>query len=574
MSAWFFPRTPAPQAPTFIFPKILNCIWLGTVFENDNDRANVINWKHKHPHYEVIVYIDSCTFDHTSPETIKKVQELIHWAKENDILIRDVGVNPADEIVKLGIDDHSYLIDDCLSKSYYFDESAGQYPNYAAASDILRIEILYRFGGIYFDVGDVFPGDKPMDELLSKTDFLFAYESGGISNDILASVAYGDVITELRTAIYESYTLFYFPRPEKDISIPDHRKDILHIIGNPAAEDSQYLYDYRNPLRTAESKFYRKDVGMFLAGPGAIQNFIQSKYDDLFYFSFPQKYYSKPQEQCGSWYNLKMTKENFLSWIRNVFVFLLIGDVNNILIKQYFTNIGISNTLIFSLSNIINMARQQSEREKKEIGEESVELIDLAVKIDRFLLTAAKLWDEYVKEYSGERKCYLYNPYLTLLTSVFFHKHVYFGGKIMHNFNLKEKKHFIVEKLSAISLEEINENYFKEMMGDFNYNQRVNFIEDHREVIGFEMQDSPEKKEKIFAFACKLGQILINEKSLNFTAYFFKERDRYLADIHKITDWLDSINESDITKENVFAFIQNNGLVDLEQNTVARIVCR
>lgn len=95
-------------------------------------------------------------------------------------------------------------------KQFYDDELTGQYRNLAAASDLLRVEILQEEGGIYIDAKDMLPGNPILEHF--KLSYGFAYHDcgyGKLNNDLMASIPHGTIISEYRKQIIENYKNLY-----------------------------------------------------------------------------------------------------------------------------------------------------------------------------------------------------------------------------------------------------------------------------------------------------------------------------------------------------------------------------
>ena len=142
---------------TNIIPNKLHAVWLGKMLDKEG-RKNIIDWKKKNMAYKVNLWIDSSTYN---KEDRPAFISLLNWAEENRISICDINPKPKSKIARACYVNRADIYEKMIFREYYDDEITGQYPNYAAASDMLRACILYIDGGIYFDARDVNP-QKPL----------------------------------------------------------------------------------------------------------------------------------------------------------------------------------------------------------------------------------------------------------------------------------------------------------------------------------------------------------------------------------------------------------------------------
>lgn len=299
-------------------PNKIHAVWLGNVL-NEMGRINLAHWKEKNKDHQVYLWIDSSLFS-SEHKKEDNYQTLINWAKKNNIILADLALDAkkSDEVVQ----GKSDFLNRMLSQEYYLDEINGRYKNLAAASDILRAEILYQMGGIYIDVKDIFPGEEKLDQLEAKFGFLHhMLEDSSVNNDLLASIPKGTIIKAYRDAIQANYEELY--KKKNKLQLYAHR--------NP---------QYASPLKYAGSN-PRKQSTLELSGPGAMDKVLRDfqgfgipipeaknqKLDNE-NVSFPKKSFKIPPEQAGSWYDAKADQklENVMPIFRNY-------------IKIYFNNL-------------------------------------------------------------------------------------------------------------------------------------------------------------------------------------------------------------------------------------------
>lgn len=271
-------------------PNKMHAIWLGSLLD-EKGRENVAAHARKNPSKTMNLWIDSSLY----PGGVRfkessEFKEFQRWAHANRVLIRDV--NDQDKDMRAGM----------LSKEFYDDEIQGTYRNLAAASDILRLEILLREGGIYFDAKDVFPG--PMNfpkKMQAPVGFLIHWhdEMASINNDILASEAGGEIIKRVREAVHQNYRELY--------------------------ADSRKLRAHRDPSYTSpefwSGKNSRKLSTLEVSGPIAFAKILFEINQDskglgklasaysLEATNVPSEFYNTPPHTLGSWMDHKSEHE-------------------------------------------------------------------------------------------------------------------------------------------------------------------------------------------------------------------------------------------------------------------------
>ncbi|KTD32643.1 putative teichoic acid biosynthesis protein [Legionella moravica] len=265
-----------------IIPKKLHAIWLGGILK-EAGKKNIVEWKTKNPDYEANVWIDSSTYlVGDSPEAMKQKEEyeqFKEWANANQINIIDINPNATDAdpaVIK-----RPELFTGMNSAKYYLDELKDPGSNYAAASDILRTEILYHEGGVYFDAEDVFPR-KPLGQLNAQQGMLCRIWGGNytVNNDAMASIPQGKLINQLRDVIQKNYDELY-------------------------SKDKRYLTAHRfaNLFSFRTNNGDRKNSTIMTSGPGALRQVIGYE----------------PTSQLKLHFSLIDADEQALSWLDNNF---------------------------------------------------------------------------------------------------------------------------------------------------------------------------------------------------------------------------------------------------------------
>ncbi|MCC5015339.1 MULTISPECIES: glycosyltransferase [unclassified Legionella] len=270
----------------YIIPNKLHAVWLGKVLDKE-DRSNILAWSSKNKDYESNLWIDSSTY---APEAKPELMELLSWAKKNNIKLCDVNPNPPWKIKHANYIRRPDVYERMIYRPYYDDEIAGQYPNFAAASDMLRATILDTDGGVYYDARDMPPG-KPLPKLFkAKNDFLFHSYLGTYNNDLLAAAPGSVDLHNYMESIKENYRRLY--------------------KGSPPL-----LEAHRNPNREAVSSGFsaRRSSTINVSGPLALVNSLKKAYRDwtdaLHLCSFPQAYYTQPPTQDVSWFDPNLLED-------------------------------------------------------------------------------------------------------------------------------------------------------------------------------------------------------------------------------------------------------------------------
>ncbi|MBA3535909.1 MAG: hypothetical protein H0T84_04770 [Tatlockia sp.] len=294
-------------------PKKLHAIWLGGILEQPC-KKNIEDWKNKNPDYEMNVWIDSSTYlSGNNEESQRQKDQYIqfkNWATLNKITINDINPHPQDSDQNLI--NRSEIFNEIPSKKYYLDELRDPGSNYAAASDILRVEILYREGGVYFDARDVYPAD-PLGTLNVSEEGILVRGWGNnsirsINNDLMASIPAGKIISAYRQAIKENYDVLY-SQDEKYLS----------------AHRFQQLASFR--LKKQD----RRQSTMKLTGPTLLKNIVVELRARII---FPEQTWATPHQQASSWYNRDInTLDKFSQNLRlNIIEYfnLIIENNNNL----------------------------------------------------------------------------------------------------------------------------------------------------------------------------------------------------------------------------------------------------
>jgi hypothetical protein len=110
-------------------PKLMNFIWIGDDFKNERFRANIARWIEKNPEFTRVIWTDNR----------KMSDETLLWCRSNGIHL-------------VHIDDVFAGKNKMVCDEHYRLERQRLPACWGGASDILRYNILDRFGGAYIDV--------------------------------------------------------------------------------------------------------------------------------------------------------------------------------------------------------------------------------------------------------------------------------------------------------------------------------------------------------------------------------------------------------------------------------------
>ncbi|MBA2656158.1 MAG: hypothetical protein H0U70_04145 [Tatlockia sp.] len=311
-------------------PKKLHAIWLGGILEQ-SCKKNIEDWKFKNPDYEMNVWIDSSTYlSNNSEESRRQNEQYIqfkNWASLNKITINDINPYPQDSDQNLI--NRCEIFYEMPSKKYYLEELRDPGSNYAAASDILRVEILYREGGVYFDAKDVFPVN-PLGILeVSEEEGILVRGWGNNSirstnNDLMASIPAGKIISAYRQAITENYADLY-------------------------SKDEKYLRAHRfQQLASFRLKKHDRRLStMKLTGPTLLKNILVQLRPQII---FPEHTWTTPHQQASSWYNKDInTIDKFSQNLR-----LNIIEYFNLIIENTKNLDNINQSLLLRFKQAIN----------------------------------------------------------------------------------------------------------------------------------------------------------------------------------------------------------------------------
>ncbi|WP_419420468.1 TcdA/TcdB catalytic glycosyltransferase domain-containing protein [Legionella sp. D16C41] len=296
--------------PGFLpIPNAIHAVWLGKPPSSDV-LNNVRDWKVKNPTFDARLWIDSSTY--TEDERLNDLPKLLKWAKENKVIICDISLPKEASKDNLVGEQELYLA--MPGKQFFDDEISGEYRNLAAASDILRAEILYKYGGIYIDAKDMFPNAPiPQD---FKLKFGFAFHDCGqnrLNNDLIASIPKGTIIGEYRQTILNNYKNLY----QKSRLLDAHRNNNLRNPNLLVGGDTRYLTTLQTSGPGALSSMIEQLSRFLVLIPEANSPIYDFDESSLF---MPNEIFNIPNHGSDvSWNDLTITYEKIKPYLFNYF---------------------------------------------------------------------------------------------------------------------------------------------------------------------------------------------------------------------------------------------------------------
>ena len=224
-------------------PKVFHFIWVGGDVP-DGHVDNIAAWKLSHPTYRAILWYDGANMlANTIRKKVKKAGEgrqplreikssplyqthdkgrfevlaiKSHEAgkvhKDEDYYVGRAGAKLNSLLMKLqarqveGCDIRAKYAKSFKNMNVYDLEMANESPNLGAASDVLRLEILIKEGGIYMDVDIGFKKPLPNPLTVREDLALFGiYSDGRPCNALIAACAGSELLKTCRASIKESY---------------------------------------------------------------------------------------------------------------------------------------------------------------------------------------------------------------------------------------------------------------------------------------------------------------------------------------------------------------------------------
>jgi len=217
------------QASLSDIPKTVHYVWMGKEISED-DLSNVLLASHKNPDYRFKIWTDRIEAISTPLLAMLENNE----SPLNQHLAGREGKFLVDPGSRISVEDISSVFDSlrvsmpsesndaegqprpgvgAQVESLFHREKNGTYKNFAAASDIARMAILFEKGGIYLDV-DVIPR-KPLGTLSPSCGFMYMYwgQNNKCSNNVMASTKGSAPAKAALNKIVENYIKY-----DKDVA--------------------------------------------------------------------------------------------------------------------------------------------------------------------------------------------------------------------------------------------------------------------------------------------------------------------------------------------------------------------
>lgn len=186
-----------------LIPNLIHFIWLGSVNVAGTD--NIETWINHNPDKSIILWTDQLSYLDKTEDYSFGQKKLLEWCKEKNIILLSVK-----DILSGNIDNEIFFMRE-LSK-----------PNYGAASDIVRLEILKLYGGIYSDIDIACikpPGNISAERgikincahrnITNKMHSLFTDHIDTILNDLIISTPNHPEIIKASELIKENFKLTF-----------------------------------------------------------------------------------------------------------------------------------------------------------------------------------------------------------------------------------------------------------------------------------------------------------------------------------------------------------------------------
>ncbi|MGW3859681.1 hypothetical protein [Micromonospora arida] len=226
-------------------PRVMHTVWLGSPLSGTSGqvqfRDNVERFATEMAGQQIttVLWTDLSRADFAGPSP--EVAKMLAWARSSGVVVLSV-----DEVFH---DREPMVLGDHYRAELGRQISAG----YGAASDILRLEVLHRFGGVYTD-GDNVPPDPTVltDTVLQvarQNGYGVGYDAGTRTNAVIVSVRKSRFIETYQELIRERYSLV-----EREL-VPTGR------IGN-RADNVQWV--------TSEVLRLQRDPVIHRTGPGVL----------------------------------------------------------------------------------------------------------------------------------------------------------------------------------------------------------------------------------------------------------------------------------------------------------------
>ncbi|MFI1400899.1 toxin glutamine deamidase domain-containing protein [Streptomyces sp. NPDC020681] len=242
------PRASMPWVPKRVrIPRIVHSIWLGSPLADEGAtaafRRNIESAARQQPDFTFVVWTNiprqrfeearSASGTPADTSAQERLRDMLDWAARHRVRLANV-----DEVF-------SATAPMELQALYNVEEAKQQGPGYAAASDILRVEIVHRFGGVYTDGDNALTGnlDAEVRRIVdSERTFALAQDTTGRRvNNVIVAPARHVYLDLYRQVFRDNYMRTPYENEarslilmEEGASLADLRSDLLGVpeIGN------------------------------------------------------------------------------------------------------------------------------------------------------------------------------------------------------------------------------------------------------------------------------------------------------------------------------------------------------
>ncbi|MGV3345539.1 TcdA/TcdB catalytic glycosyltransferase domain-containing protein [Enterobacteriaceae bacterium LUAb1] len=287
---------PPPKPNNIIVPPIIHWIWLGSVLNRDKISNLIQHVVNKSTGFKYILWVDN------GANYYRIKEELPYFFPRKDKLYL------ANKIEVKVIKEQAEMIN---SRAYtsFMRESVGGYRNYASASDILRLMILYHFGGLYLDVDVEIQDEYKLHPYAVQSPYGFSLQ------EILLGVSRGDKIPNaiIATApkhpwiklMLDNIVSNYFKQPEQDYMSLVLGGNINTRVWSSKRSGLLYLEgkSVPNPFsHGSDSGSSRFDETLEFTGPGLLLNILKT-HNLVPYVKSIGNFFKEP-DGSGKWTNI------------------------------------------------------------------------------------------------------------------------------------------------------------------------------------------------------------------------------------------------------------------------------
>ncbi len=229
-------------------PKKWHAIWLGSSLP-EAYQANIRTWIAFNPDYEFNLYIDSATLPLSPKENLEfdpdvpcnAIPALQRFCNDNGIKLHDIANIP-----------------ECapfLAEPFYNDLVTGEDKVFAFAADVLRLCILYVYGGIYTDVDCIC--HAPLGQLQNENGFFacgkkYSHGLGICDNWLIATTPKHEFLATCLKTYHKGYSNLIFSGYKKQLGVSpaelcaDQELEKSNLMQNPKPHRKLYDDAYRD----------------------------------------------------------------------------------------------------------------------------------------------------------------------------------------------------------------------------------------------------------------------------------------------------------------------------------------